>query len=344
MLHVGVDAWNLPGDHRGIGRYVRSILREWHRSFADRVRVSLIVPEWHTWTVRSRYRSEAGGVRYPIVSRALHARAGLDVLWFPWNGCSWLNFSHPAVATLHDAMSFVIPDYQTQTKVIFRNAAERCHTLITDSVFSAHELARELAVPLERFAPIPLGVAMEPALAAPRIDVRELAPYVLFVGTSEQRKGIETLVRAMERVQRTDPDLRLVIAGARGNGLRGNETIAMSELGHVDDATLAALYRSAEVFAFPSRYEGFGLPVLEAMAHGTPVITTNVTAIPEAAGRAAHYVPQDDPDALATAIACIRGDATYAASLRMRGLAHAARMTWTRSARSILDVLERAAS
>lgn len=344
MLHVGVDAWNLPGDHRGIGRYVRSILREWHVSFADRVRVSLIVPEWHTWTVRARYRMEVGGVPYPIVSRTLHERARLDVLWFPWNGCSWLEFSRPAVATLHDATSFVIPNYQAQTKVIFRNAAERCRALITDSVFSAHELARELAVPIDRFTPIPLGVSMEPSRAPPRIDVQGLAPYVLFVGTSEQRKGIATLVRAMEHVQRADPQLRLVIAGARGDGIRGGEAIVMSELGHVDDGTLAALYHGAAVFAFPSRYEGFGLPVLEAMAHGTPVITTNVTAIPEAAGDAALYVAADDAGALAAAIARVRSDASLAASLRERGLAHASQMTWTRSARSTLDVLEQAAS
>ncbi len=344
MLHVGVDAWNLPGDHRGIGRYVRSILREWHASFSDRVRVSLIVPEWHTWTVRARYRQEVDGVPYPIVSRALHQRARMDVLWFPWNGCSWLNFSRPAVATLHDATSFVIPNYESQTKVIFRNAAERCRALITDSIFSAHELARELNVPVDRFIPIPLGVSMEPSHARARIDVRELAPYVLFVGTSEQRKGIVTLVRAMEQVQRTDPHLRLVIAGARGDGIHGNEAIAMTELGHIDDGTLAALYRGAAAFAFPSRYEGFGLPVLEAMAHGTPVITTNVTAIPEVAGDAALYVAPDDEVALAAAIARVCGDPALAESLRARGRARAASMTWTRSARSTLDVLEHAAS
>jgi glycosyltransferase involved in cell wall biosynthesis len=344
MLHVGVDAWNLPGDHRGIGRYVRSILREWHASFADRVAVALIVPEWHTWTVRARYRREVDDIDYPIVSRALHDRANLDVLWFPWNGCSWLRFSRPAVATLHDATSFVIPNYQRQTRVIFRNAAERCQTLITDSVFSAHELARELAIPLERFTPIPLGVSMHPSLAPPCIDVRELAPYVLFVGTSEKRKGIVTLIQAMELVQRADPDLRLVIAGSRGDGLRGDESVTMTELGHVDDATLAALYRGARAFAFPSHYEGFGLPVLEAMAHGTPVITTNVAAIPEAAGDAALYIAPDDAGALAAAITRVSTDPLLAASLRERGLARAATMTWTRTADATLAALERAAS
>ncbi len=344
MLHVGVDAWNLPGDHRGIGRYVRSILHEWHTALRDRVSVTLIVPEWHTWTVRGRYQREAGGVPYRIVSRAQHDRAKLDVLWFPWNGCSWLEFTRPAVATLHDATNFVIPDYAPQTKVIFENAAQRCRALITDSVFSAHELARELALPLERFTPIPLGVSMSRPTAPANGAGAALAPYVLFAGTSERRKGITTLLAAMERVQRDDPNLRLVVAGARGDGLRGDESILITELGFVDDDTLTALYRGAELLAFPSRYEGFGLPVLEAMAQGTPVITTAVSAIPEAAGDAALYVPLDDDVALAQAIARVRGDGQLAASLRERGLARAATMTWANVAAATLAVLERAAS
>ena len=108
--------------------------------------------------------------------------------------------------------------------------------------------------------------------------------------------------------------------------------------------TLAAFYRGADVFAFPSRYEGFGLPVLEAMAYGVPVITTNVSAIPEVAGEAALYVPPDDDVALAAAIARVRSDPALAESLRARGRARAASMTWTKTAAATLDVLERAAS
>ena len=342
MLHVGVDAWNLPGDHRGIGRYVRSILREWRMSFADRIRVSLIVPEWHTWTVRARYRREVDGFAYPIVSRAFHDRARLDVLWFPWNGCSWLNFRRPAVATLHDATSFVIPNYQPETKVIFRNAAERCRALITDSQFSAQELARELALPLERLTPIHLGVDMP--VSKVHFPILREQPYALFVGTAEQRKGIATLVRAMERVRRDDPDLRLFVAGALGDGLTPEEASAVNALGFVDDDVLDQFYHGAAVFVFPSRYEGFGLPVLEAMAYGVPVITTNVTAIPEVAGEAALYVPPDDDVALAAAIARVRSDPALAESLRARGRARAASMTWTKTAAATLDVLERAAS
>ncbi|MGC2242021.1 MAG: glycosyltransferase family 1 protein, partial [Candidatus Aquilonibacter sp.] len=222
--------------------------------------------------------------------------------------------------------------------------AQRCRALITDSVFSAHELARELALPLERFTPIPLGVSMSRPTAPANGAGAALAPYVLFAGTSERRKGITTLLAAMERVQRDDPNLRLVVAGARGDGLRGDESILITELGFVDDDTLTALYRGAELLPFPSRYEGFGLPVLEAMAQGTPVITTAVSAIPEAAGDAALYVPLDDDVALAQAIARVRGDGQLAASLRERGLARAATMTWANVAAATLAVLERAAS
>jgi glycosyltransferase involved in cell wall biosynthesis len=343
MLHVGVDAWNLPGDRRGIGRYVRSILREWHASFADRIRVTLIVPEWHTWTVRSRYRREVDNATYPIVSRAFHNLAGFDVLWFPWNGCSWLNFTRPAVATLHDASSFVIPNYHTDTQVIFRNAAARCRALITDSVFSANELARELALPVDRFAPIHLGVDMpEPKL--PPMGAMRDKPYALFVGTAERRKGIDTLVHAMELVKRDEPFLQLKIVGAMGDGLTDEIQQKTGTLGFQDDTMLAGLYRGADVFVFPSRYEGFGLPVLEAMSYGVPVVTTNVTALPEVAGDAALYVAPDDAEALAAAIARVLKEPALAESLRERGRARAATMSWTKTAGATLDVLEQAAS
>jgi glycosyltransferase involved in cell wall biosynthesis len=341
VLSIGVDAWNLPGDHRGIGRYVREILREW-RSLPDRVNVTLIVPEWHTWTVRRRYLMEVDGAPYRVVSRAMHRFAGLDVLWFPWNGCSWTNFALPAVATLHDATNFAIPGYAPETQKIFRAAVERCAHLITVSEFSRQELIRELHIPPERITAIPSGVRAGDRVPS-TLDTASMQPYVLYVGMSEKRKGVEALVRAMARVQARHADVALVLAGARGDAITGNERIRMNELGWIDDATLASLYRDAVVFAFPSRYEGFGLPALEAMTHGTPVVTTSNTAIPEAAGDAAVYVPLDDDAALAEAILRVLENPEFAADLRERGLRRASEMTWTKSALATLEVLEKAA-
>lgn len=325
MISLGVDAWNLPGDHRGIGRYLRAILREWRQWAGDRVEVTLIVPEWHTWTVRSRYLREVDGGSYRVVSRRFHGRAGLDALWFPFNGCSWTRFSLPAVATLHDASNFVVPDYAAATQAIFRAAAQRCSALITDSHFAQRELARELRIAPERLIPIPLGVDPPRPAEAVALDVAGLRPFVLYVGAPEWRKGFDVLEAAMERVTRERPELKLV---------------ATSELGYVDDATLAALYRGCTLLAFPSRYEGFGLPVLEAMSYGAPVVASNASAVPEAAGDAACYVEPGDGAALAAAILRVAGDAEYADDLRRRGLLRAAEFSWRRTAESTLEVIE----
>lgn len=310
----------------------------------ERVRVTLIIPEWHTWTARARYLREVGDAPFTVVSRAFHARAHLDVLWFPWNGCSWTKFSLPAVATLHDATNFVIPGYAPETQSIFRAAATHCSTLITDSRFSQGELARALGIPPERIVPIHLGVdPPSPVAIAPALDTSSYEPYILFVGTSERRKGVDVLIAALNRLKSRHPRLTLVLTGARGDAVDGTEPISVRELGFVDDRALITLYRHASVFAFPSRYEGFGLPVLEAMAHGIPVVTTNTTALPEAAGDAALYVPPDDTAALADAIERILLDEDLAASLRARGIARAQEMSWAKTADATLAVLERAA-
>jgi glycosyltransferase involved in cell wall biosynthesis len=339
VIRLGVDAWNLPGDHRGIGRYLRAILNAWWHDARDRVEVALIVPEWHTWTVRRRYLHEVANRPYRVVSRRFHRRAGLDALWFPFNGCSWTGFSLPATATLHDASNFVVPDYAPQTQAIFRAAAQRCRALITDSRFAQDELARALRIPPERIVPIPLGVE-PPRPAVPiALDVAALQPFVLYVGTAERRKGFDTLLAAMARVTREYRDLSLVVT-TRLSGWEVDPSVRVIELGHVDDDQLAALYRGCAMLAFPSRYEGFGLPVLEAMSYGASVVTSNASAVPEAAGEAACYVDAGDEAQLAQAILRVVGDRAYAEELRRRGPVHAAQFAWERTAARTLAVIE----
>ena len=304
-----------------------------------RVDVTLIVPEWHTWTVRGRYLREVDARPYRVVSRRFHARAGLDALWFPFNGCSWTSFTLPATATLHDASNFVAPNYAPETQAIFRAAAQRSRALITDSRFAQGELARVLAIPPERLTPIPLGVAPPRPAVPVALDVATLAPFVLYVGAPEARKGFDTLLEAMSLVARERSDLRLVVTSWLGNWPmpRGARVI---ELGHVDDDTLAALYRACAALALPSRHEGFGLPVIEAMSYGAPVIASNASSLPEAGGDAACYVPPGDPAALAAAILRVTGDDAYAAELRRRGPIHAAAFTWEQTAERTLRVIE----
>ena len=332
MIRVGVDAWNLPGDHRGIGRYVRALLDEWQSAFADRIDPVLIVPEWHTWTVARRYRAETGDRGFAVRSRRYHGRAKLDVLWFPFNGPSWTEFSLPSVATLHDASTFVLPGFDDAARATFCLAAERCEQIVTDSQFSKVELMRELHLPEPRVTAIPLGIGAPLPEKSVDLHAGTTGRFALFVGESDPRKGLDTLREALDKLAGEGLEIPLVIAGKN------------SGLGHVDDATLAALYRACAIFVYPSRYEGFGLPVLEAMSYGAPVVASSAAAIPEAGGDAALYVPPADAAALAEALRRVWTDKELAARMRDRGYARVREMSWRRTAERTLEVLESAAS
>ena len=166
-----------------------------------------------------------------------------------------------------------------------------------------------------------------------------LKPYVLYVGTAERRKGFDTLLAAMARVFRQRSDLTLVVT-TRLDGWHPVEPLRIAQLGYVENDLLAALYRECTLLAFPSRYEGFGLPVLEAMSYGAPVVASNASSVPEAGGDAACYVPPDDDEALAAAILRVAGDSAYADELRRRGPVHAAQFSWERTASRTLGTIE----
>jgi glycosyltransferase involved in cell wall biosynthesis len=343
MIRVGMDAWNLPGDQRGIGRYVRSVLGAWATCAADRVSVSLVIPERITWMAAKRYRDAVNcSHHYESYSRSRLAGAKFDVLWFPFNGVSWNDtFRGPAVATLHDASTFVLPNYGDDARAPFRAAAKRCVQLLTDSDFSARELARELAVPLDRLTAVPLGVAAaRPRSSVTTIDPSRYGRFVLYVGGTEPRKNITTVFAAMRHLRRRDPELTLVLIGPTEPTLPERDGVRVVALGHVDDAVLAAFYRECVAFIYPSTYEGFGLPILEAMSYGAPVIAARSSSLPEAGGDAALYVDPFDDLGFANAVIAVLEQPALTARLRERGFARAAMMTWECTAQKTLAVFE----
>lgn len=308
----------------------------------------------------------------PVLTTAGHLavaaairRYRLDIIHDP-NGIA--PFLGPAagarrVVTIHDAFPYVYPAKHNHLdnwryRWILPYAARRADAVITVSECSRRDLAQALQVAEARirvtsegvdpqFAPVPDGPARRALLE--RYGVTW--PYVLYVGGINPRKNISRLFEAYAQVLAAygaggHAAPRLVIAGKRQWRTEEIEaTFRRLDLGehvhftgYVNDADLPGLYSGAELLAFPSLYEGFGLPPLEAMACGTPVVTSDVSSLPEVVGDAALTVNPFDVEALAAALMRVLTDSTLRKDLRERGLRHAARFTWSRTARETLHI------
>jgi glycosyltransferase involved in cell wall biosynthesis len=340
-LRLGVDAWNLPHDRRGIGRYVREIIGAWIRFGAETVNVELVIPERNVLFARGRYLRELAG-NVPVRGRG--RERGLDVIWFPWNGMSWIPAT-PAVATLHDASLFRMPPKDPvvadREHRPFRTAAARARRIITDSQFSKDELVRYLELEPAQIDVIPLGVS-EVFRNRPASQL-ERGRYLVFVGDIEARKGLDTVTRALGRLpEAMRSNLELKVVGDRNVREESAAVgVRMSRTGWVDDRALADLYRNALALVYASEYEGYGLPIIEAMACGTPVIAAATAPSREAGGEAAIYFPQGDAEALASVIESLsRCSREEFMALASAGRSHTSGRTWERTARLTLSAIE----
>ena len=265
----------------------------------------------------------------------------------------------PVVITIHD-LSFIRfpglfrPANRLYLTVLTRLSARRARRLIAVSAHAAAESTRLLGVPGERIDVVYHGV--DPAFRPLPVDEVEAfrqsrglpERFVLFVGTLEPRKNLVRLVEAFARIR--DGRIGLVLAG--GKGWMYDDLFARVEAlgldketvfpGYVRSEELPWWYNAATVLGYPSIYEGFGLPVLEAQACGTPVLTSNISSLPEAAGDAAVQVDPYDVDALASGLNRLLTDELLRRQLRERGLAHAQQFSWTQTARDTADVYRRA--
>lgn len=247
---------------------------------------------------------------------------------------------------IHDASVFDRPDgygwrFRLAMRLLLPAVARRAQALFTVSQFSAERLARHGVAGRTAYTILPSGsdhmARIVPDSAALARFGLEPLRYVLFVGSPHPNKNLAGALAAIVRV--ADPAIRLVAVGAadaRVFTADGRPAVDPGGravfLGAVDDAVMAALYGGALALLFPSYYEGSGLPPLEAMALGCPVVASDRASIPEVCGDAARLLDPDDPVAIAAAIDRLAGDPAVRAEAVARGRAHAARFTWRRSA------------
>jgi glycosyltransferase involved in cell wall biosynthesis len=330
-LRIALDAtYSLGRDLSGVGVYSHEILHGLARAHPEATYLFCYRPH--------RFLRSFADPLPPNASRRLlrENRAPSADLFHGLNQRLGSARHRRAVSTFHDLFmisgDYSTPDFRERFTAQARAAAERSDLIIAVSAFTAGQLEQLLHVEPSRIRVIHHGVRPVPQGAQPA--ARE--PMILSVGAIQRRKNTARLVEAFEQ---RDPEWKLVLAGS--SGFDAHEALQRIErsprkqdiqvLGYVPDSQLEELYRRAAIFAFPSLDEGFGMPVLDAMARGVPVLTSNVSAMPEVAGGAALLVNPIDTSSIAEGLRRLTGDTTLREQLTRAGLARAQEFNWEKS-------------
>jgi glycosyltransferase involved in cell wall biosynthesis len=379
-MRIGIDATALPSRPVGAGNYIIELIRYIERLdgadefvvFAQPHGRGLIgVParpgfEW----VMTPERSPAQRLVWEQAALPrLVARARLDLLHSP-HYTRPMSLPCASVVTFHDMTFFLFPHLHTLSKRLYfppaiRLSARKADALIADSESTRQDAIRLLGISPERIYTVPLGVspAFHPVLDTQQLEAvrqRYSLPehFILYVGLVEPRKNLPMLLRAYQRlldqvrIQGSGSAAPLVIVGRFGWGIEQVfelvDALAIKEKvhfsGYIPAEDLPIVYNLADVFVYPSLYEGFGLPPLEAMACGTPVITTAVSSMPEHVGEAGLLIPPQDEAALFQALVTILQDPDLRRELSKKGPERAAQFSWNRTAQETLNVYRRVQS
>lgn len=373
MIHIGIDYTSAALQGAGIGRYTRGLVDAILPLLSDD-QVTLLLPREETPHGRVEWPCNVRTRRLPLPDRfqtILWHRfrlpfyvelttGNIDILHAP-------NFLLPPVRsakkllTIHDLAFLVHPEYaypdlqRFLAKAVPRSIAAADH-ILADSEASKQDAIRFFDLRPEQITVVGAGVEprFQPIEQAKLAGTREKYglnwPFVFSISTLEPRKNFDGLIRAFAQARRKAAfPHHLVIGGGKGwlyedifkEVQRENASDYVHFLGYVNDVDLPALYNLADLFAFPSHYEGFGIPVLEAMACGTAVLCTDTSSLPEIAGDAACLIPTDDHSALVDALAQLLSDPAARIDLAARGPAQAAKWTWDVAAQRLLQVYKK---
>lgn len=353
MLKIGIDVRPMINNPAGIGYYVKGLVAA--LSKIDKENLYLLYADkdfevlskksfkkvivnkkgvfWHLSVYRDAKSSKLD---------VYHSTHSLLLPIFPFL---------KTVVTYHDASAVLFPQKHSLrvriiSKILFSLAAKRAKHIIVPS-----EATKRDVINITKISESQISVVAE--------GVNELGvtwnkdtenPYIFFIGTLEPRKNIDNLLRAYKILkERYNAKEKLIIAGGKGwlssHLLSLVKSLGISDsvrfMGYVYPKEKEELFSKASVFVFPSLYEGFGLPVLEAMSAGVPVVTSNISSLPEVAGEAAVLVPPNDPEKIAEAIFWILSNEDKSFELSRKGLAQARRFSWERCAKNTLEIYKK---
>lgn len=359
-LTIGIDARAAAEVPAGRGRFVRELLSAFARLEISSADLRFVLYAREPWgdLDPARFRWSLSAQPDPLWHVAVAHRAARDTdCLLSTNSYLTPILSRARTATMvYDLVPFMVADVaRSQSlwieKATIRPAIRRSRALICISEATQADLIRCFPQARSKAAVAPLAAD---ASFAPHVGAHAPAggstrPFVLAVGSFEPRKNLRRLVSAWESLPADIHSTHeLVLVGPKGWGDAGIEDAgSLSSVriaGRVSDEELRTLYATCSCFVYPSLYEGFGLPILEAMASGAPVVTSNVSSMPEIAGDAAVLVDPLDEAAITSAILAVLTDPALAESLRNRGAARASAFSWDRTAQTILDVLRQVAA
>lgn len=369
-MKIGVDARLLSRPITGIGRYTLEMCRSLLK--LENITLYLYSPvpiySGHMEGLESAKIITGTGNHYlpwqfwaKFILPLWVRKDDLDVFWGPAHSLPpWLPKKMSRVVTIHDLvwkyagetmrpLSRLLERYQMPLAV---RLADR---VVADSQSTADAAIKEFGINSGKLSVIPLGATLNRNIAPVEI-LHQLGidfPYILFVGTLEPRKNLTRLLTAYSQLPIHLKDkMMLVIAGGEGwGGVNIDETVAalgltnhVCTLGYVDEQTLSRLYKNAHFLVMPSLYEGFGLPMLEAMAHGVPVLTADNSSMPEVAGDAGLLVDAYDVDSIINALNILITNQELRDKLAAKAKINAAKFNWDESAHKLFTVFEKAVS
>lgn len=365
-MHIAINAyfWNKP--NTGSGQYTRQLVYHFNRFVSD-LTITLVAPTsvGELEDVPPSVNVEAVPTRDGHIGKILFEQFGFpkavkaikaDLAHVPYWG-SPLNVSVPTVVTVHDVTTLLVREYRRGIKPRLYNAlvsasARNATHVITDSLASKDDIVEHLGIEAERISAVYLGVLPEfspesefllDMAIKQKYDLPDF--YVLYLGGYELHKNITNLLLAYTYVsQGAGDDYPLILAGKKPTKVSDNfpdydayiEKLDLQDdvrwIGFVDEADKPAIYRGADCFVFPSRAEGFGLPPLEAMACGAPVVSSDATSLPEIVGDAAFAIDPDSPRKMAGSILATLLQDNVSADLKAKGPIQAAKFTWEKTA------------